>query len=77
LEPQEALVVYVLDEEADLVGVGGDHNADTVVAALFGPDHAPEGVGADLVGEAAEFFQRDPSLLLFAARHAGRLDKPS
>jgi hypothetical protein len=75
LEPQEALVVDVLDEEADLVGVGRDHDAH-VVAALFGSDHAAEGVGADLVGEGAEFFARDLPLLLLPARHARGLDQP-
>jgi hypothetical protein len=70
----------VLDEEADLVGVGGDHDAH-VVAALLGTDHAAEGVGADLVGEAAELFARDLPLLLLPARHAGvsinRFNSPS
>jgi hypothetical protein len=75
LEPQEALVVDVLDEEADLVGVGGYHDAH-VVAAPLRPDHAAQGVGADLVGEAAELFARDLPLLLLPARHAGGLDQP-
>ena len=41
LETQEAFVVYVLDEEADLVGVGGDHHPH-VVPALFRPDNAAQ-----------------------------------
>jgi hypothetical protein len=63
----------VLDEEADLVGVGGDHDAHPFVAAVLGTDHATQGVGADLVGEAAELFARDLALLLLASRHAGGL----
>src|SRR5918994_992568 len=39
LQADEALVVYVLDEEADLVRVRGDNHAP-VAASLLSPDHS-------------------------------------
>src|SRR5215211_8535062 len=49
LEPDEAFVVHVPDQEADLVHVRGDHHA-RVVASSPGADDAAQRVGADLVG---------------------------
>jgi hypothetical protein len=72
LEPEEALVVYVFDEKADLVGVPGDHHAHVVAATLRAYD-ASQGVGMDLVDQGAELLARDLALLLLASRHAGGL----
>src|SRR5215210_8765615 len=75
LQAEEALVVDVFDEVADLVGVGGDHHAG-VVASLFRPDHTPKGVGADLVRQRAQLLACDLPLPFLPPGDAGRLDQP-
>ena len=72
LQPEEALVVYVFDEKADLIRVGGDHYAH-LVPAPFRPDNAAHRVGADFVGERPELLTGYFTLLLFPARNGGCL----
>ena len=75
LEPQETLIVYVLDEEADLVQVRGYHHPRVATPPLRADD-AAQRVGANLVGQSLKFLAGDLTLPLLPARHAGRLDQP-
>jgi hypothetical protein len=53
VEADEALVIDVGDDEADLVHVGGGHDFFGGRAAFFQGDHVADVVGADVVGEAS------------------------
>ena len=75
LEPDEAVVVDVPDEEADLVHVRGDHHSH-VVAPAFRADDAAQGVGADLVRQILELLAGDLALSVLPPRYAGRLAEP-
>ena len=75
LQSDEALVVDVFDEVADLVCVRGDHHA-SVAAPLLRPDHTAKGVGSDLVRQRAKLLACDLPLPLLPPWHAGSLDQP-
>jgi hypothetical protein len=74
LEPDEALIVDVPDQEADLVHVRGDHNAPIIPPPLRADD-AAQRVGADLVRQRTQLLAGDLALPVLPTRHAGRLDE--
>ena len=71
IEADEALVVDVGDDEADLVHVGGGHGFFRGRAAFFQGDDVAHVVGADFIGEAFEFGEHEFADLFFVSRSAG------
>ena len=74
LQAQEPLVVYVLDEKADLVRMRRDHHPH-VIAPPPRPDNAPKGIGSHLVRKVPKLLACDLALLLLPPRNPRRLDE--
>ena len=71
----EALLVDIIDDHRDFVGMGGQHQARR--AALVEHRHrVAVGVAERFVGERFDIIEPDPLAARFVARRAGSVDKP-
>ncbi len=72
MHAQKAFIIDKLDQKADLVHVGGQHDARPA-AAFFDSDDAAQGVNSDFVGQRLQLAHDKVAHGLFAPRNARRL----
>lgn len=71
MNAEESVVVDVLDDEANFVHMGGEHEFFAVTGSLFDTDQVAHGIGCDFVADIFELAVDDSSDEVFLSGDAG------
>ncbi len=71
MDAQESVVINVLDNKADFVHVGGEHQFFAASGSLFDADQVAKGIGCDFVADIFELAVNDPSDEVFLSGDSG------